>query len=179
MTFKKHLPIAIVIAVLAAILQVVDQLLQAKVFTSFAGFGWISFQAWAVYFLAGCTPKGGVRAFIGYFLSILASIGIFTIGGWFGGLGFWAMPVTLVITVIIIMQLELAPELLSFVPSLFVGCGVYFGICSYLPITGYLQAGIIELLYCFFGLFCGFLTISFNSWYIPKYVEKAVSKALK
>lgn len=179
MTFKKHMPIALVISVIAAALQAVDQLVAAKILTSFAGFGWISFQAWAMYFLAGCNPKGGVRAFLGYFLGIIGSILIFTVGGWLGGLGFWAMPVTLIITVTIIMQLELAPELLSFVPAVFVGAGVYFGMCSYLPITGYFQAGAIELVFCFLGLFCGFLTIAFNSWYIPKYVEKADSAAKK
>lgn len=50
MTFKKYLPIAFVIAVIAAALQCVDQLLSQNMLTKYAGFGWISFQAWAVYF---------------------------------------------------------------------------------------------------------------------------------
>ncbi|MEG1633072.1 MAG: DUF1097 domain-containing protein [Oscillospiraceae bacterium] len=179
MTFKKHMPIALVIAFIAAVLQAVDQLLQANVWPQFAGYGWIAFQAWAVYFLAGCTPKGGLRGLIGYALGIIGSIGIFTLGGWLGklGLGFWAMPVCLVIAVTVIMQLEIAPELFNFVPSVFVGAGVFFGITSYIPTTGYVQSATIEMVYCAIGLFCGFLTICFNNWYIPKYVEKTdVSK---
>lgn len=179
MSIKKHMPIAIMVAVIAAALQVLDQFLQAKVWTSFAGFGWISFQAWAMYFISGCSPKGGMRTFIGYFLGVVGSVLIFTMGGWFGSLGFWAMPVTLIVMVIVLMQLEIAPEMFSYVPAVFVGAGAFFGICSYIPVTGYLQAGIIELVYCFIGLFCGYLTISFNSWYIPRYVEKKGTKAAK
>ena len=60
---QKYLPIAFVIAVIAAALQCVDQLLSQNMLTKYAAFGWISFQAWAVYFLGGCTVKGGVKAF--------------------------------------------------------------------------------------------------------------------
>ena len=84
MTFKKYLPIAFVIAVIAAALQCVDQLLSQNMLTKYAGFGWISFQAWAVYFLGGCTVKGGVKAFFSYLLGIIASIAIFKLGGLLG-----------------------------------------------------------------------------------------------
>lgn len=87
MTFKKYLPIAFVIAVIAAALQCVDQLLSQNMLTKYAGFGWISFQAWAVYFLGGCTVKGGVKAFFSYLLGIIASIAIFKLGG---HSGLWA-----------------------------------------------------------------------------------------
>ncbi|NQT87038.1 DUF1097 domain-containing protein, partial [bacterium] len=58
MTFKQFLPIAIGISVLATILVVADALIGScggnlKTF--------ITFQAWAMYFMAGCTIKNGVR----------------------------------------------------------------------------------------------------------------------
>ena len=42
---------------------------------------WISFQAWAVYFLAGCTPMGGIKAWIGYATGVAASIAIIELMG--------------------------------------------------------------------------------------------------
>ena len=41
---------------------------------------WISFQAWAMYFLAGCTVKMGLKTLAGYACGILASIAIFELG---------------------------------------------------------------------------------------------------
>lgn len=180
MSFKKYLPIALIIACIAATLQAVDQYLGQTVWSQFAGFGWISFLSWAVYFMGGCTVKDGVRACMGFFLGVIASIAIFKVGGLLGGLGFWAMPACLVILVTCIMQLENAPSLFNFVPSLFVGAGTYFAMCSYVITdgswNGYLQAGIIEMVYCVFGLLCGFLTVAFRNWYEPKYVNTEVKK---
>lgn len=85
------------------------------------------------------------------------------------------MPACLVILVAVVMQLEIGPELLNFVPALFVGAGVYFGMCSYVVTDGswaaYLEAGLIEMAYCVLGLLCGVLTVAFRSWYEPKYVN--------
>ena len=36
----------------------------------------VMFQAWAVYFAAGCTPRNGVKVFLAYFVGIVASIGV-------------------------------------------------------------------------------------------------------
>lgn len=85
------------------------------------------------------------------------------------------MPACLVILVAVVMQLEIGPELLNFVPALFVGAGVYFGMCSYVVTDGswaaYLEASLIEMAYCVLGLLCGVLTVAFRSWYEPKYVN--------
>lgn len=170
MSFKKYLPISIFIALQACVLQIVDQLLQANVFTAFGGFGWIAFQAWAMYFLAGGNIKGAARSAIGYFLGIIASILIFTVGGAFSGLGFFAMPVGILVCVTIIMLLEITPEWTNFTAALFVGAGAYFGLCSYVT-SNYLEAGIIEMLYCMIGLLCGFITVTFRGWYEPKFVK--------
>lgn len=64
MKFSKFIVIPVIIAALAALLQVVDQLIGSTAyFAGLNGFGWLSFQAWALYFLAGCTVKGAVRTF--------------------------------------------------------------------------------------------------------------------
>lgn len=51
MTAKKYFPIALFIGLQAAVLQAIDQAICAGIVPLFAGGGWISFQAWAVYFM--------------------------------------------------------------------------------------------------------------------------------
>ncbi|NCB50574.1 MAG: DUF1097 domain-containing protein [Clostridia bacterium] len=176
MSFSKHLPIALFVALLAGVLQMVDQLIMNNILTGFNGFGWVAFLAWALYFLAGATPRNGVRAFIGYIFGIIGSVIIFKVAGWLGGIGFYAVPVGLFVGVLLLMELQRAPELFNLVPAAFIGAGAYFGICSYTPITGFTQAGLIEISYSFLGLFCGFLSIAFITWYNKNHVEEAESK---
>ena len=172
MTAKKYLPIALFIGLQAAVLQVIDQLICAGIAPLAAGGGWISFQAWAVYFLGGGTVKGGVRGLIGYVLGMAASIAIIFCGGQLGGLGFWAMPLVLLVLVPIILYLDIAPELFSFVPAVFVGAGVFFGIMSYIPGATFVNAFIGEGIYCVLGLVFGWMTVTFRVWYEGKYVNK-------
>ena len=109
MTAKKYFPIALFIGLQAAVLQAIDQAICAGIVPLFAGGGWISFQAWAVYFMGGCTVKNGVRAMIGYVIGMVASIAIIFCGGQLGALGFWAMPLVLLVLVTIILYLDIAP----------------------------------------------------------------------
>ena len=58
MTLKKFVLIPVIIGVLACLIQALDQLLYTSVPPEGnVGFSWISFQSWAVYFLAGCTVR--------------------------------------------------------------------------------------------------------------------------
>ena len=172
MNAKKYLPIALFIGLQAAVLQALDQSICAYLVPLAAGGGWIAFQAWAMYFLGGCTPKGGLRAFIGYVLGMLASIAILFCGSQLGALGFWAMPAVLLVLVPIILYLDIAPELINFVPAVFVGAGVFFGIMSYIPGATFMNALIAEGVYCLIGLLFGFVTIAFRTWYEGRYVKK-------
>ncbi|MDR0783127.1 MAG: DUF1097 domain-containing protein [Propionibacteriaceae bacterium] len=172
--FLEFLPNAVIISTIAAILQCGDQLIgqAGGIGPIIFGGGWIAFQAWAVYFLAGSTLKGGIRALIGYSIGIIASICIFEVAGLLGGLGFFAVPLTLLILVIPIIYLLKAPELFSLVPAVFVGAGVFFGVMSYFPsVEGAFPAGAGSwamyglaalgiLTYCCFGLIAGWLTIT-------------------
>ena len=65
MTLKKFVLIPVIIGVLACLIQALDQLLYSSVPPEGnVGFSWISFQSWAVYFLAGCTVRGGIKALL-------------------------------------------------------------------------------------------------------------------
>ncbi len=173
MTAKKYFPIALFIGVQAALLQCLDQAMSANLgLVLVGGGGWISFQAWAMYFLGGCTVKGGVRAFIGYVIGMAASIVILFCGGQLGALGFWAVPLVLLISVPVILYLDIAPELINFVPAVFVGAGVFFGVMTYVPNASFATTLIGEGIYCVIGLVFGFITITFRGWYEAKFVKK-------
>lgn len=172
MTAKKYLPIALFIGAQAFLIQIIDQLLCAYVPPAGNfGFGWVAFQAWAVYFLAGCTPKDGVRAFIGYFAGIIASIAIIAGSGMVSALGFFATPVVLMVLVPIVLYLDIAPSPFNLVPAVFVGAGVFFGCMTYVPGATFTNILITESIYCVLGLIFGWGTVTFRGWYEPKYVN--------
>lgn len=175
MKFSKFIVIPVIIAVLATIMQIFDQLLAANTIVGklLAGGGsWIAFQAWAVYFLGGCTVKGGVKGFLSYVVGIVASIIIMNLGGAFGG--FMGIPIAILIVVIPCICCERV-EILSYVPALFIGAGAYFGIMGYIagtvapPYQGnFFAFALVELFYCVFGLVWGWLTVKFRTMYEAK-----------
>jgi hypothetical protein len=172
MTAKKFFGVALIISVLAACAQLVDQLIQGSgcsptLLISGAGFCWLAFQAWAAYFIAGGTIKGGVAALIAYAAGIVCSIAIIALGGWFAKVGvpsFWATPLSLVILVIPLMYLERAKVI---IPLLFVGAGAFFAIWTFQPAspTTYLNAACTELLYCLIGLAFGWVSVTLRGWW--------------
>jgi len=167
--FSKFLPIALFIAFLAFTMQAIDMTI-SKYFAPAGngGFGWIAFQAWAMYFLAGCTVKGGVKSFIGYVSGIVASIAILTLGATLtGGMAFWGFPVAVFAIVVPVICLEKV-KWLDFVPAIFVGAGVFFGFMTYIQGATFGGAAVTELFYCLFGLFYGYLTVAFRTWYEAK-----------
>ena len=184
MKFSKFIIIPIIVAILAAVMQVIDQFLAANTIVGklLAGGGsWIAFQAWAVYFLGGCNVKGGVKGFISYTIGIIASIGIMAFGGLLstGGIGFWGVPFAVLIVVIPCICCERV-DLMSYVPALFVGAGAYFGIMGYIaptvaaPFKGNFWAfGAVELFYCLFGLVWGWITIKLRGAYEAKVAKSA------
>lgn len=167
--FKKFLVSCAIIAVLATVMQIIDQLLASYTIIGsyLAGGGsWIAFQAWAVYFLGGCNVRGGVKGFLGYVAGIIASIGIMVLGTAIGG--FMGVPIAILIIVVPCIALERV-EIMSYVPALFIGAGAYFGIMGYIAggVSGanYFNMGLVELFYCAFGLLWGWLTIKFRGAY--------------
>lgn len=177
MNAKKYFPIALFIGIQAFAIQIIDQLL-GPVMPPLGngGFGWIAFQAWACYFLAGGTVKGGVRSFIGYFIGMVASIAIIAGAGFAGGLGFFATPVVLLVLVPILLYLDIAPELFNLVPAVFIGAGAFFGFMTYVPGATFSIALISEGVYCVLGLVFGWATCTFRGWYEKKYVNTAQAK---
>ncbi len=172
MKFSKFIVIPIIIACLAAIVQVIDQLFQSAgscdFFIAGSGFGWLTFQAWALYFLAGCNIKGGIQVLIGYIAGIIGSIAIIAFAGFLGSNGvpaFWATPLSLLILVIPVICLERVQVM---IPALFVGAGAYFAIMTFQPAgaaTTFVNAAGTELIYCLVGLIFGWITVTLRVAY--------------
>lgn len=174
MSFKKFIIIPIMVALLAATIQIVDQLLHLHVDpVGNVGFGWIAFQAWAMYFLAGCDLKGGLKTFLGYVMGIIASIAIMSLGSNFSEMGFYAFPVAVFIVVIPVIFLEKV-KWLDFIPAIFVGAGAFFAFMSYVPNATFVTSTKTELIYCVLGLIYGYVTVSLRGAYEKK-VEKSIA----
>ncbi|MNI59651.1 hypothetical protein D3C73_1148240 [compost metagenome] len=131
-----------------------------------------------MYFLSGLNVVGAVKAFFSYGIGILASVAIMVSGGMLSGLEFFTVPVVLLIVVPIVIYFELAPSLLSYVPAMFVGAGVYFGFMSYIEGATYTGAAMTELIYCALGLLFGYITVTFRGWYEKNYVTNKASEVI-
>ncbi|MFI3302991.1 MAG: DUF1097 family protein [Rikenellaceae bacterium] len=172
MKFSKFIVIPIMIAILAAIVQLIDQLLQSAgsctYFIAGSGFGWLTFQAWAMYFMAGCNIKGGIQVLIAYVAGIIGSIAIIAFAGWLATVGipgFWVTPLSLLILVIPVICLERAQVM---IPGLFVGAGAFFAIMTFQPAgaaTTFVNAAGTELIYCLVGLVFGWITVTLRVAY--------------
>ncbi len=178
MSFKRFIWIPVMVAALAFTIQIVDQLLSPSVLPEGnVGFGWIAFQAWAMYFMAGCDIKGGIKTFLGYGAGIVASILIMAFGGALtSALGFMAFPVAVFAVVIPVICLEKVPWF-DFVPAAFVGAGVFFGFMSYVPGATYASAAATELIYCALGLIYGVVTIVLRGAYEKRIQKNEAVKA--
>ena len=140
---------------------------------------WIAFQAWAVYFVAGCTAVNGIKAWIGYLTGILASIAIIELMGMpgikdlpsVGGMNL-AMAVAVFIVVIPAIMSE---NVKNNVATLFIGSGAFFAsfghsaLAAAVPsgdlVTKYVYATQAELIYCALGLTFGFITVFWRGKY--------------
>jgi len=174
MSFGKFFPITVIISALAVTMMALDIAFQKMLFFGEAGGGvlmmqtFIAFQAWAMYFMAGCTIKDGVRVFLGYVGGAVASIAIIALAlGPFAGMGDYKFLIPVFLVVIPVICAERV-KWLDFVPAWFVGAGIYFGTFTLYakispegtPLTSlYLHTAVAVLLSCLWGLIYGWVTV--------------------
>ena len=99
-----------------------------------------------MYFMAGCTLKGGARTFFGYVMGILSAILIIKLAGLLGSAGFWAVPLAVFVVVIPMCSMERAHALLDFVPALFVSSAVFFAFTQLYPNSTFGNNALVILL---------------------------------
>jgi len=175
MDFKRFIVIPVFIGFLACTFIVLDQLISPFMpIAANKGFGWVTFQAWAMYFMAGCTLKGGARTFLGYIMGIMAAILIILLAGKLGSTGFWAIPLAVFVIVIPMCSMERGHALLDFVPALFVSSAVFFAFMNYIPNATMGASAFVILLYCAIGMVYGIVTVGLRGIY-----EKTVIKVVK
>lgn len=174
MDFKKFIVIPVFIAFLAFTFIFIDQFLSPLMpIADNKGFGWVTFQAWAMYFLAGGTFKGGLRTFFGYVMGILAAILIIYLAGKFGTTGSWAVPLAVFVVVIPMCGVERAPSLFDFVPALFISSAVFFAFMNYVPNATMTSSAITILTYCAIGMVYGIVTVNLRVLYEKSIAKKA------
>lgn len=170
----KYLGGPVIIAILACMCQIVDQLMGAPLGgalgLSITSGGWMAFIGWACYFLAGCDVKGGTKVMFSTVLAIIASTLIIFFGvNVFGGLGWWAFPVSILIWVIPTICTEKIE--MNILPVLFITAGIFFAMPNpdYASIASYIKMGVFELVYVFLGCLLGYLTIIIRGPYDAKF----------
>jgi hypothetical protein len=150
-------------ALLAFIIVCIDKLIMGFMpIGADKGFTYMAFVAWAVYFFAGCTAKGGLRAAIGYVIGVLFSIIIILVSGFFTATPFFATPLAVFIVVFCVLYLEKVPWA-DMIPAMFVASGCYFGIMTYVKDATLESAACVELIYGGIGLLFGWITITGKS----------------
>ena len=146
---------------------------------------WVAFQAWAVYFLAGCSVKGGIQAFIGYATGIAASVVIIELMGIGGGvlpesvLGM-NLVMALAVCLVVIPAIFFSEKLKNMIPALFIGSGAFFALTGLVPsdegTSRWAWYGAIaqaELVYCAYGLLFGWITVFWRGMYEASLAKKA------
>ena len=194
MSFGEFIIIPILLGVQAAILMLIAKFVPGST-AAVGGPGllvFVAFQAWAVYFAAGCTPKNGVKVLLAYASGIIASIAIMVMGdklavvlGSAEAPNFYiAYAVAVFIIVIPAISLERVPWL-DFIPGLFIGSGMFFaimtmggtvdivegaavkvGISHDMP--GFMSAAVPEMIGCAVGQIFGFITVTWRTLYEAK-----------
>ena len=124
-----------------------------------AGFIYVAFVAWSVYFLAGATVKEGLKAGAGYVAGIIFAILIFKLLPVFEFSGFYQVPLAAFVVVLFWLYLEKLPSLVL-LPASFLAAGVFFGMMTYIDGATLTSTTIVELLYSGLGLFWGWVTIA-------------------
>jgi hypothetical protein len=182
MPFSKFIVLPIFVALQAAALMLLAPFVKIGP-ESIGGPGlaaWISFQAWAMYFMGGCTVKMAGKTVIGYAGGIVASVIIFKLGGVFSGpLGpYWGTTLAVFLVVVPLMCVERV-EILNFIPAWFIGAGVFFALqfmSGANTMAGYVKIAGPEMIACVVGLIFGYCTVSFRTWY-EKIVIPAAEEA--
>lgn len=171
MPFSKFIVFPIFVAIQAATMMLVSPYIKIgpEAIGGPALITWISFQSWAMYFLGGCTLKMAGKTVIGYACGIIASIAIFKLIGILAGPlgGYWGTALAVFIVVIPIMCAERV-ELLNFIPAWFLGAAVFFALqfmSKASTMSEYVTIAIPEMIACVVGLFYGFCTVAFRTWY--------------
>ncbi len=153
----------ILMAVLAGVVTLVTWQMNGFLVPSSTPLTYITFIAWAGYFLVGANIKDAAVAFASCVPGILAAIFMFVLSILFGFSPWWAVPVAVVILVPFMCYCEKVKPIRN-TAAVFLATGIYFSLSAAGAITeftfkGYALAGITELVYILIGFIAGWVSI--------------------
>lgn len=174
MKLLKFLPHALIIGVLAAFAQWVNdqsifmEYLGTDSKTGAANFpllpSWIVFQTWAIYFIAGCEVKKGIKSSACFILGLLVSWAIVLLGtGTFKGAGSYAIPLAVGVVATAVIYMEHI-KVIDMIPVYFLASGGSFFALLNMGKTPQ-QAMIISCASLVFGQLLGFATVKLRGGY--------------
>jgi len=158
--FIKFTPHALIIAILAGLMQLLD-LQMGDLF-----YAWVGFAAWACYFLAGCDIKGAVKVISCWVAGVIASVAIIELGIFLTGLtgspsiGF---PISVAFIAFFVILCEKVPAL-DFIPAWFIGAACFFGANNFLQ-GDYQKSVPVILISCLIAQVFGWVTVTLRTKY--------------
>lgn len=173
MNVMKYLPHPGIIAILVIAMMVIEPLIP-KFLVS-----WIAFMTWALYFIAGGTPKQGVKAAACFIGGVLAAILIMVLANATAAtLGKATLPLVCAAVAFVVICFEKFKPL-DFIPAWFIGAGAFFALAN---VQGakfeYGPATLTVVSAMAFGMVWGFMTVVLRTKY-GAWLEKSAAPAPK
>lgn len=151
----------LIIGVLAALMQLLAVLSPNQGHPEKLTFlSWIGFAAWACYFLAGGTIKGGIKVTSCWLAGVIASVGIVALGCFLSnkGLGTAAFPIAVGVVAFGVFCFEKVPAL-DMIPAWFVGAACFFGLNPGQDVMVNVNLGITTMIACLIAQVFGYVTV--------------------
>lgn len=159
--FLKFTPHALIIAILAGLMQLID--LQ----TGDYFYAWVGFAAWACYFVNGCTPKGGAKVIGCWVAGVIASVAIIELGMVLtkaaDGNASVGFPISVGFIAFFVILFEKVPAL-DFIPAWFIGAACFFGANNLLG-GDYAKSVPVIVISCIVGQIFGYVTVFLRTKY--------------
>ncbi len=172
MPFSKYIVIPVFFAVQAAVLLLIAPLINLGSPESIGGpslIVWVTFHGWAMYFLAGASPKmigkvlicfaGGAAVSVAIIQLTIALVGV--VGG------YWGAAIAVFIIAVPLISTERVPYI-DFLPGWFVGAGTFFALhhmSGTHDAQGYMAIAFAELVGTAVGLGFGYVSATFKAAY--------------
>ena len=167
MKTKNLLVYSIMVALMAGLVTLLTWQMNGWPVKDFQPLTYITFIAWAGYFLFGASIKGAINAFCSMIAGVVAGILMFVLSIAFGFVPWWAVPLAVFIMVIPIMFCEKVKPINN-IAAIFLGTGTFFSLSSagafggVFTFASYSLVGLTMLLYVAIGLVSGWITIQIN-----------------
>jgi hypothetical protein len=169
----KYLPHPLMVGVLAGLMQLMG--MTVPMFLAWAGFA-----AWACYFLAGCTPRGGMKVIGCWVGGVVGSVVIIELGkALTGAIGTAevAFPLAVGAIAFVVICFEKVPAL-NMIPAWFIGAACFFAY-NEIAAGDYSKSVPAILVSCVIGQVFGVVTVFVRTKYGQMAEARAASKKIE